>query len=158
MTPEQAEPQPVDEQMEPQPVDEQMEPRPAPDAKAKDISAIEQTELIIRGVLRGGVLVSAGVIGIGVVAFYARYAAVGGSDVRDTPFPHTLAAVFGGLAHGDPLAIIALGLLILLATPFTRVAVSILAFAVERDRVYTVITALVLLILIVSFLLGQGGA
>jgi uncharacterized membrane protein len=66
--------------------------------------------------------------------------------------------VAAGLGHGDPLAIIALGLLILLATPFARVAISILTFALERDWTFTAITALVLLILVVSFLLGRGGA
>jgi uncharacterized membrane protein len=146
------------EQGDSQPAHEQTDAQPARDAQRKDMSAIERTELIISGVLRGGVFVSAAVIGIGVVAFYAHDAAAGGHGISDMPFPHTLAAVFAGLGDGDPLAIIALGLLILLATPFTRVAVSILAFAVERDWMYTTITVLVLLILVVSFLLGQGGA
>jgi uncharacterized membrane protein len=35
-----------------------------------------------------------------------------------------------------------------------RVAVSILAFAVERDRRYVAITSIVLLLLILSFVLG----
>ena len=35
-----------------------------------------------------------------------------------------------------------------------RVAVSILAFAIERDRAYVVITSIVLLLLILSFALG----
>jgi len=62
-----------------------------------------------------------------------------------------------GLTHGDPLAIIALGLIFLLITPVLRVAVSVLAFAAARDLLYVAITLLVLLILISSFLLGLGG-
>jgi uncharacterized membrane protein len=66
--------------------------------------------------------------------------------------------VLSGGAHGDPLAVIALGLLVLIATPVLRVAVSIVTFALERDWVYVAITTLVLCILIASFLLGAGGA
>jgi uncharacterized membrane protein len=62
------------------------------------------------------------------------------------------------LTQGDPLALVALGLLILLLTPILRVAISIVIFALERDWLYTVITLIVLLILLVSLLLGRGGA
>ena len=55
-----------------------------------------------------------------------------------------------------PQSIIALGLLLLIATPILRVAVSIIAFALERDYRFVVITAIVLVILILSnFLLGN---
>lgn len=119
---------------------------------------IRQAEIIISNVLRGGVLLSAGIILVGVVAFYwPRPAAPGGGQSAGT-FPHTLAAVGQGLAHGQPVAIIALGLLLLLATPVARVAVSIVAFALERDWLYVAITTVVLIILLVSFFLGRGGA
>jgi uncharacterized membrane protein len=126
-------------------------------AHAKNTSLIRQAEVIISGVLRGGVLLSAAVITAGVIAFYWRYFLAGRRGISNRPFPHSPEAVVSGLAHGDPLAIIALGLLLLLATPVLRVAVSIVAFALERDWRYTAITALVLAILIVSFLLGRGG-
>ena len=130
----------------------------APPSEQRDRDRlIRQAELIISNVLRGGVLLSAGVILLGVVIFYARSAA-GGHTLSDKPFPSSLAAVGHGLTVGDPLAIIALGLLILLATPVARVAVSIVAFALEGDRRYVVITTLVLLILLASFVLGKAGA
>lgn len=118
---------------------------------------LRQAELIISYVLRGGVLLSAGVILLGVVLFYIRYAASFQSAATRT-YPRSLADVALGVTHGDPLAVIALGLLILLATPTLRVVISIVTFALERDWLYTAITALVLLILLVSFLLGGGGA
>ena len=49
----------------------------------------------------------------------------------------------------------ALGLLLLIATPILRVAVSLLGFALQRDRAYTMISAVVLLVLLISFLLGK---
>jgi uncharacterized membrane protein len=118
---------------------------------------VRQAELIISNVLRVGVLLSGAIIVVGVVAFYVRYGPAGG-PARGRTFPHTLGAVGQGLAHGDPQAIITLGLLVLLATPFVRVAVSIVAFGLEHDWRYVAITTAVLMILVVSFLLGRGGA
>jgi uncharacterized membrane protein len=46
----------------------------------------------------------------------------------------------------------------MIITPVTRVAVSIVAFAMERDWRYVGITALVLLVLLVSFALGKAGS
>lgn len=121
-------------------------------------SRMRQAELVISHVLRGGVLLSAGIILVGVVAFYHGYLTVKGSRVSFGAFPHTLTGVVAGVAHGDPLAIILLGLLVLLATPVVRVAVSIIAFALDRDWQYVVITSVVLVILMVSFIVGKGGA
>lgn len=117
---------------------------------------IRQAELIISGVLRGGVVSSAALIVVGVAAFYLR--GDWRSPTTDSAFPHTLASVWQGALRGESLAIIALGLLVLLATPILRVLVSIGAFLLEGDRLYAVITAVVLLILVVSFFLGRGGA
>ena len=112
-----------------------------------DDSVIRKTELIISGVLRGGVLLSVAVILGGISYFYAlRFAGL----LPHPTFPDTLPAVATGLLRGGPLAIVVLGLLILLATPVIRVAVSIAAFAIEEDRTYVMITALVLAILLFS--------
>jgi uncharacterized membrane protein YfcA/uncharacterized membrane protein len=138
----------------------------APDTAAPDIAAparnrdalVRQAELVISLVLRAGVLVSAAVIFTGIVIFYVRYIHAPAGFPTHLGFPHSLHAVLAGLGHGDPLAIIALGLLLLLATPVVRVLVSIIAFAIERDRLYTGITALVLAILLVSFFLSPAEA
>ena len=82
----------------------------------------------------------------------------GGLSVnRLLSFPHTLGQVWAGLLVLRPQAIIALGLLLLIATPILRVAVSIVAFAFERDLRFVVIsTSLVLAILLLSnVLLGS---
>jgi uncharacterized membrane protein len=126
------------------------------DTAEGETAGARRTELIISYVLRGGVLLSAGLLILGALLYYIRALQVG-LPARPAPIPHTLADVFHGLAQGDPLAILSLGLLVLLLTPVARVLVSILAFAQERDWLYTAITTLVLLILLVSFLLGKGG-
>ena len=52
--------------------------------------------------------------------------------------------------------IIQLGLLLLIATPIARVAFSVAAFAVQRDRLYVAITLIVLAILLYSVTSGRG--
>jgi uncharacterized membrane protein len=54
----------------------------------------------------------------------------------------------------DPLAIIALGLVMLLATPVLAVVLAVPAFAVIRDYRYLVISLIILGILAASFLSG----
>jgi uncharacterized membrane protein len=72
-------------------------------------------------------------------------------------FPRTASWFFGGLAHLDGQAIIVAGLLVLIATPVLRVGVSLVAFFRERDRAFIAITAVVLALLLVSFVLGRSG-
>ena len=116
---------------------------------------LRQAELAISQVLRGGVVISAAIILLGVVWFYLQMAITGHATLT---YPHSVVEVAQQLAEGDPLALVALGLLILLLTPILRVAISIVIFALERDWLFTVITLIVLLILLVSLLLGRGGA
>ncbi|HEY1391032.1 MAG TPA: DUF1634 domain-containing protein [Ktedonobacterales bacterium] len=116
---------------------------------------LRQAELAISHVLRGGVVISAATILLGVAWFYLQIAITGHPTLT---YPHTVLEVAQELAQGDPLALVALGLLVLLLTPILRVAISIIIFALERDWLYTVITLIVLLILLISLLLGRGGA
>ncbi|MBU6474940.1 MAG: DUF1634 domain-containing protein [Alphaproteobacteria bacterium] len=118
----------------------------------KEETPLRKTELAISNVLRGGVLLSIAVILAGIVCFYVMKSS-GGAHFS---YPDTLSALWRGLAQGRPLAIVMLGLVILLATPVIRVAVSIAAFAVEGDRTYVGITGIVLLLLLFSiFGVGQ---
>jgi uncharacterized membrane protein len=55
-----------------------------------------------------------------------------------------------GSADFQPLAIIQLGLLLLIATPVARVFFSIIGFAMERDGLYIGVTIVVLLLLLHS--------
>jgi uncharacterized membrane protein len=66
-----------------------------------------------------------------------------------------------GILHGvfqlDGMAIIQLGVVVLLATPITRIAFSVLAFAMEKDILYVIITLIVLSVIIFSIFNGLGG-
>jgi len=105
-------------------------------------------------VLQGGVIISAALILLGLFLLPTRPGGL--SLTRLLNFPQTLDAVRIGLLVWRPQAFIALGLLVLIATPVARVAVSILAFALERDRKYIIITIAVLAILLfIIFFLGS---
>ncbi|MBW4051950.1 MAG: DUF1634 domain-containing protein [Proteobacteria bacterium] len=112
-----------------------------------DDGLVRKTELIISGVLRGGVLLSVAVILAG-VGYYYLLRLLG--RMPPSTFPDTLGEVSAGLRAAEPMAIVTGGLLVLLATPVLRVAVSIIAFAIEKDRTYVIITAIVLAILLFS--------
>lgn len=58
--------------------------------------------------------------------------------------------IIRGAAHLDSREVIQLGLLLLIGTPVARVAFSIMAFAMERDRTYVAVTFIVLGILLYS--------
>ena len=111
---------------------------------------------VISWILQWGVIASSVLIVLGLCLLPTR---PGGLEVhRVLTFPRTPADIWSGLLILRPQAIIVVGLLLLIATPVVRVAVSVVAFALEHDRRYVVITLVVLAILILSFLLGKGGA
>lgn len=128
------------------------------ESQEKEVASRQQdmNALLIGWILQGGVILSAAVILFGVLLLPFR---PGGFTLsRLETFPHSLSQVWTGLLGLHPQAFIALGLLLLIATPVLRVAVSVVAFAFEHDRLYVAITLLVLAILIASFVLGKGGA
>jgi uncharacterized membrane protein len=134
-------------------------PAPAPDAAEQKM---RQIELIISVLLRAGVTISFIFLVAGVVISFAHhpdYTSSTGEMARLTrpgaAFPHTIPDVVSGLRHLRGRAFIMTGLLVLIATPVMRVAVSIVGFAYQSDRTYVVITSIVLVLLLLSFLIGR---
>ncbi len=111
-------------------------------------------------VLRSGVILSGAIIATGTALFIANhslddtsaYLAYNPSLIPHGNFPVTLASIASGLVSLDPSSIIQLGFLVLLATPVTRVALSLLLFAAEKDRRFVYLTGAVLAILLFSIL------
>ena len=113
---------------------------------------------IIGNLLRDGVILAAAVVLLGGVLYLAQHA----STVPDYRVfrgePASLRGVPGIVGDAralDGRGLIQLGLLVLLATPVARVAFSVLAFALQRDRTYVVVTLIVLAVLLYS--LGAAG-
>ncbi|MGB8988045.1 MAG: DUF1634 domain-containing protein [Candidatus Sulfotelmatobacter sp.] len=119
----------------------------------------QRMELLIGQLLRAGVLLSAAVVLLGGGVYLVRH---GHSRPDYRVFrgePADLRSVGGIVRQALALrgeGIIQLGLLLLIATPVARVAFSIFGFAEEHDRMYVVVTVIVLLVLIYS-LMGSPG-
>ena len=110
-------------------------------------------EVVISRILQGGVLVSAAIIVLGV----AMWAARGDAGYPPAGYPSSPAAVLAGALEARPAAVIQVGLLVLLLTPVVRVAASVAVFAVQRDRVFTLMTLVVLALLMLGLLAGGVG-
>ncbi len=68
----------------------------------------------------------------------------------------SVGAIVGGAFAGNSAAIVQLGLLLLIATPVARVAFTLVAFALQRDRTYVFITMIVLALLLYGLFFDAG--
>jgi len=115
--------------------------------------------------LRGGVLISVALLVIGTVLTFIHHPGYLNSSVLTTSLkdpssghvPNHLAAIFDLIKNGHGQGIVALGLLVLIATPVLRVAFSVVTFWLEKDRTFVWITSAVLFLLILSLVLGKAG-
>jgi uncharacterized membrane protein len=119
----------------------------------------QRIEIIIGSLLRAGVMLAASVVFVGGVIYLAHhghettnYGAFQGESEALKSLPLIVEDVAS--LHGR--AIIQFGLLLLIATPVARVAFAAIAFALEHDYMYVVITLIVLAVLLYS-LFGPTG-
>jgi uncharacterized membrane protein len=129
-------------------------------AQSPTPEADQQVDQLVGNLLRAGVLLAAAVVLVGGVLYLARH---GGDPVPDwREFPVKEEPEVGrdpvGIVrsavtlHGRGL--IQLGLLLLILTPIARVALLCLVFLRQRDRVFVVVTLLVLAVLFFSLFSG----
>jgi uncharacterized membrane protein len=114
--------------------------------------------LEVGGVLRLGVIIASAVIVLGLVPFLVREGARNADFRVFRGEPAAFRTVSGALADAagaNPRGIMQLGVLLLVATPFARVALCLLEFARARDRLYVGVSLLVLLALLWG-LFGSG--
>ncbi len=138
------------------------QPSQASPITAPHDAAVARVEIFISNLLRAGVTLSLAIILIGTAVSFVRHR----DYMRDpnelkrltapgAAFPHTIRQVLDGVMDLRGQAIVAVGLLVLIATPVMRVAVSILAFVYQRDSVFVAVTTVVFLLLLLSFFLGK---
>jgi len=113
----------------------------------------QRIENIIAQLLRAGVLTAALVVIGGAIPYLAsnprareNYRTYHG----EPPELRTVHGIVHSAFSGNPLAIMQLGLLLLIATPIARVVFSVFAFAREGDRMYVAFTLIVLAVLLYS--------
>lgn len=117
----------------------------------------EELDGWIGTLLRWGVVVAAGVTAVGAALYLARHghAAVDHREFRGVERGmDSVHGVVAGVLAGQSRAIVQLGVLLLIATPVARVALSLFAFLAQKDAKYVVITAIVLVVLLGSLLGG----
>jgi uncharacterized membrane protein len=108
---------------------------------------------LLGNLLRVGVVIATIVAVVGGVLFLAQHGLdpAGGRIFRgEPPELRSVRGIMRGVFAGRADAIVQLGLLLLVATPVARVAMSLVAFILQRDRVYVVVTTIVLALLIFS--------
>jgi len=114
-----------------------------------------KTGSIIGNLLRAGVLTAAFVVAVGGILYLTQ-------DGREPVSYHTFQSeptelrsiprILHGAVEFDSRAIIQLGLLVLIATPVLRVVFAIVAFFLEKDRLYIAVSCVVLAVLLFSLL------
>ncbi|MFB6456621.1 DUF1634 domain-containing protein [Chitinophaga sp. Hz27] len=125
-----------------------------PALKDKDL------QLIIGKLLRYGVWSSMAIAIIGGIIYLSSH----GQDIvhypkfeeQDHGILDLLGSMFSDLAAGRGSALILLGIMLLFATPILRVIFSLIGFILEKDKLYVVITLIVLMIIGVSIHGGLG--
>jgi uncharacterized membrane protein len=112
-----------------------------------------QVEQFLGALLRSGVIVAGAVVLFGGILYLMRY----GNTFPDYRVFHgepaelrSMAGIVKSSLSFSSRGLIQLGLLLLVATPLLRVVFSVLAFALQRDLTYVLVTLIVLFMLIYS--------
>jgi uncharacterized membrane protein len=105
----------------------------------------QKLESIVANLLRTGVTIAAVVVLIGGIGYLAQHGQEqpGYRDFRPADW-------HDWKEFRDWRAVIQFGLLLLIATPIARVVFALVAFAMEKDRLYVIITSIVLVVLLYS--------
>ena len=132
-----------------------MTPPPAAEQRWTD-HAVEQLvgRLLQFGVLLAALVVLAG--GLLILAQHGRAPANYSVFHGEPELLRSILPIVRGAFAGSSDAIVQLGLLLLIATPVARVALTLVAFMLQRDRTYVLITTIVLTLLLYGLLFNKG--
>jgi len=124
------------------------------DDKATD----NRQEFIVGTLLRAGVIIAAIVVLVGGVMYLAQHGGEPASYRQFHDAPSDLTSVNGVVKDAVSLkseGVVQLGLLLLILTPIARVVFSAVSFAIKGDRLYVVITLMVLAVLLFSLIAAK---
>jgi uncharacterized membrane protein len=126
-------------------------PLPPPDTKPTGRWSDHAVEQIVGRLLQVGVAVATVVVLLGGAMLLATH----GSDVPSfrvfrgaSSTLRSVSAAARGAVALDPRGMVQLGLVLLIATPVARVALTLGAFILQRDRLYVMLTTVVLVLLL----------
>lgn len=126
-----------------------------------------QVELAIAYLLRYGVLLCGAVLAVGLGMLLVQAAAhpteasflqqaQHDAAAASSHVPRTWEQMRGALSEGDANAIIAIGLILLIALPILRVGATVVVFFVDKDPLYFAITLFVFVVLVSGIVLGKA--
>ena len=117
----------------------------------------QSLERMVSVLLKSGVLVSGGVVLAGGVLYMFRH---GGelASYQDFHGAPSIDRIVPQIVHGAvqlrARSVIQVGVLLLIFTPVARVVLSMVGFAMEKDRTFVTISAIVLAVLLFSLIRG----
>ncbi|MES2268225.1 MAG: DUF1634 domain-containing protein [Bacteroidota bacterium] len=117
-------------------------------------------QVVIGWVLRAGVFISMFIVFIGGVLYLMRHGQSTANYHKFVGVPdfiHSPMGIINGIINLRGRAIIQAGIVLLIATPVVRVIFSALGFILEKDYLYTAITFVVLLVIVISAFSGHAG-
>jgi len=112
---------------------------------------IDVYRLLIAGMIISSILFALGIV---LALLHPQYIPLSTRWVRSQ---YHVSTVVRGIMHGDPTAILLMATVLLILTPVARVVVSIVAFLVDRDYKFVVVTSIVFLVMVITFILGELG-
>jgi uncharacterized membrane protein len=119
----------------------------------------ERVEQIIGRLLRLGVLLAALVVAVGGAMLLVQYGHLPAGFRAFAAADASLRSIGGiivAVGRGDSRAIVQLGLVLLILTPVARVALTLGAFIIQRDRLYILTTSIVLALLLYGLIWGRA--
>ena len=117
-------------------------------ASPEHAHVMEPIEHAIRWILLCGIALSVALMAVGLVLAAAQGAGLPRGVVPLADLPAALSAL-------RPAAYLSLGLIVLIGTPFVRVAGSLVIFVRARDGRYVLVTAIVLFVMCLGVALGR---
>ncbi len=125
---------------------------------SKSFLADADIEKIIGLQLRYGVVIASLIVLMGGVLYLVQqgqgaippYHTFLGESARYTSFSQ----IVKGIGAGEAKGIVQAGVVVLIATPILRIAFSLVGFILEKDRLYIIITAIVLSVMLFSIFGG----
>jgi len=112
-------------------------------------------ETVIGRMLQFGVFLAAAVVAAGAAVYLMRHHSEPVNYrhfVEGGPSIETLGGIIQSAAHLSGQGLIQLGLVLLILTPVARVVMAVVGFLMEKDRLYAVVSLIVLLVLAFSLI------